>query len=213
VNFLAHLEVARRRLGEEDPSALLGAMLPDLISVTALRVGPLERWPAGVAHGIRCHRRADEAFHADPRFVAGITAIRDDLTAVGFARGPARAAAHVAWELLLDGVLLAEGTTRVTYLRALATPAAEWVPAAEADEQARWQEVVRRYRERGLPEGIDAGGTAAWIVDLLGRRPRLAVDRARTTTLAEVLAAHQPGVAAAAAAVIDATSADPSRQP
>jgi hypothetical protein len=213
VNFLAHLEVARRRLGEEDSSALLGAMLPDLISVTNLRVGPLERWPAGVADGIRCHRRADEAFHADPHFVAGITAIRDDLTAVGFARGSARAAAHVAWELLLDGTLLADGTTRVTYLRALATPADEWVPAADADEQARWQEVVRRYRERGLPEGIDPGGTAAWVVDLLDRRPRLAIDRSRTATLAEVLAAHQPGVAAAAAAVIAGTSAAPSRQP
>jgi hypothetical protein len=207
VNFLAHLEVARRRLGGHDPSALLGAMLPDLISVTSLKVGPLERWPAGVADGIRCHRRADEAFHADPRFVTGITAIRDDLTAVGVARGPARAAAHVSWELLLDGTLLAGGPTRDTYLRALATPGPDWVPAADPDELARWQEVVRRYGERGLPDAIDAAGTAVRVVDLLSRRPRLAFDRSRTAALTEVLVAHQPLVAAAATGVIDATAA------
>jgi hypothetical protein len=207
VNFLAHLEVARRRLGGNESAVLLGAMLPDLISVASLRVGPLERWPTGVADGIRCHRRADEAFHADDRFVTGITAIREDLTARGFARGPARAAAHVSWELLLDGTLLTAETTRDAYGRALATPGPEWVPAAEPDELARWQELVGRYREWGLPTAIEPAGTAERVVDLLSRRPRLAIDRSRTAALAEVLVAHRPGVAAAATAVIDATAA------
>jgi hypothetical protein len=207
VNFLAHLEVARRRLGASDPTALLGAMLPDLISVTSLKVGDLDRWPAGTAAGIRCHRRADEAFHADLRFVHGITALRDELMAAGIQRGPARAAAHVSWELLLDGTLLGAAETRDAYLGALASPAPAWAPMGEAAEVDRWAEVVRRYRERGLPVSIDAATTASRVVDLLARRPRIALDRALTPVLAAALGEHQPSVVAAADAVIDATAA------
>ena len=207
MNFLAHLEVARRRLGGSDPAALLGAMLPDLISVPSMRVGPLERWPLGTAEGIRCHRRADEAVHADRRFVDGITAMRHDLVAAGFSRGPARAAAHVSWELLLDGTLLGVPATREAYLAAVAAPSSGWVPDADVDEVDRWQDVVGRYRERGLPDGIDTPATAVRVVDLLARRPRLAVDRSLTTALTTVLEEHRPGVVAAADAVIDATAA------
>lgn len=182
-------------------------MLPDLISATSLKVGPLERWPVGAADGIRCHRRADEAFHADRRFVGGMTAMRDDLMDAGFGRGPARAAAHVSWELLLDGTLLGDRATVGAYLDALAVPGPTWAPAAEVGELDRWQEVVRRYRERGLPDGIAPASTADLVVRLLARRPRLAVDASLTSALVEVLVQHEPRVVEVAGEVITATAA------
>lgn len=207
MNFLAHLEVARRRFGDGDTAPLLGAMLPDLISVTSLKVGPLDRWPAAAAAGIECHRRTDEAFHADGRFVTGMAAIRDDLMDVGLARGPARAAAHVAWELLLDGALIGPGQTREAYLRALATPTAAWSPAGDRDELAVWHEVVRRYRERELPVDVTPATVAERVIGLLGRRPRLAVPPGRTGAVTEVLAVHAAAIATVADAVLADTTA------
>jgi hypothetical protein len=197
VNFLGHLEVARRIHGH-DPAVLLGSMLPDLGAPARLKVGPLDGWPAAVARGIECHRRADDAFHADPRFLAGMTGLREELGAAGVARGAARGAAHVGWELLLDGVLLDRPEARAAYLACLDEPADGW--------PSPWPTVVARYRERGLPAAaMDADAVARRVIDLLAGRPRLAVDPGAHGAVAAAFGSCRARVAEQAEAVVQAT--------
>jgi hypothetical protein len=126
--------------------------------------------------------------------------LRDELAAAGVGRGPARGAAHVGWELLLDGVLLERPGVRAAYLAALDGPAEGWPHP--------WPDVVARYRERGLPAtAMDADAVARRVVDLLARRPRLAVDPAAHDAIAAAFGACHPVVEAEADAVVTTTVA------
>lgn len=203
MNFLGHTHVALAG-GEDDPAFVLGAVLPDLTPMAGIRLVP-RRIEGTLGAGVRCHLRADAAFHADARFRAGSRALRVALAERGVESGPARAVGHAGWELLLDGTLVG-GDAEDAFHRALA--AGDRVGAAlDPADRARWDAFLARGRGAGPLRYDDP----AWVADrlhaMLGRRPRLALPAADVATVADVLAAHVPAVAAVAGAVVAATAA------
>jgi hypothetical protein len=129
-----------------------------------------------VADGWRSHHAVDEAFHQLPVFLLGVRALRDDLD---LERGPRRAVAHVGWELLLDDVV----DERAFRLALTVAP----------------PEIADRFTGARPP-------VAERVWRAVGRRPRLAFDRARLDHVAEVLARHAPSVQATATEVLAALS-------
>ncbi len=109
MNFLLHGWLAQRDLG--DPTAALGAMLPDLWRM-AHRRAHVRTLPAGAGGaalhaGLAHHARLDGWFHEHEVLHRGERALRDamtDLTArkLGLL-------AHPLWEMCLDGALLRSG--------------------------------------------------------------------------------------------------------
>jgi hypothetical protein len=158
VNFVGHAVVAGRQ--REDAPFAFGAMVPDLHRMAR---APLLVTDDSLAAGVESHHRADAAFHDSPVFKAWQRAVVDGMAEQG--RG-ARAAAHVAVELAIDGHLLRHGAAG-SYDRALAW-AAGTVDGAWAHlvDRMRGGEVVAAY---STPDGI-----ASRVVGVMRRRPRLA---------------------------------------
>jgi hypothetical protein len=78
-------------------------MLPDLVSMLKSRVPRLE--PGLVADGVTLHLLTDDAFHHSRAFRELSRRAFTVLLDRGVRRGPARAAAHVGVELLIDTAL------------------------------------------------------------------------------------------------------------
>jgi hypothetical protein len=158
VNFVAHAVVAGRQ--RDEPGYAFGAMVPDLQRMAR---EPLDVAHVEVADGIASHHRADAAFHDLPVFKRWMAEVVAGMQEQG--RG-ARAAAHVAVELAIDGHLLATGATG-PYDGAL-----RWASGAL---DGRWGLLVDRMQGG---EVIDAYGSApaiaARVVGVMLRRPRLA---------------------------------------
>lgn len=115
MNFFAHASLAAERSG--DAAFVLGAMLPDLCGFAGMR---LARAPeAALGDGVRFHHASDAAFHANVEFGAFCARFGHALETNGVRRGPARGAAHVAGELLLDGWLAREAGVPALYRDAL----------------------------------------------------------------------------------------------
>jgi hypothetical protein len=206
MNFLGHTHVALAG-GDDDPGFVLGAVLPDLAPMAGIRLaarrleGPLD---ALLEAGLRCHLRADAAFHADRRFVAGSRALRRALAERGVESGPARAVGHAGWELLLDGTLVAT-EAEDAFRGALAQGERALTALADGDRE-RWAAfLARRRRSAGLHYD-----DPAWVADrlyaMLARRPRLALPAEQVPLVADVLAAQAPAVGSVAAAVLDDTA-------
>jgi hypothetical protein len=181
VNFVAHAVVAHRQRAE--PAFAFGAMVPDLLRLT--RRAPLEpaRDDDVVLAGIAAHHRADAAFHDHPTFKGWTATLVDAMPEPD--RG-ARAAAHVAVELLIDGVLLERGDAGA-YEDALA-----W---AGTSLDGTWAELVDRMRIGDIvaayasPEGV-----AERVAGIMQRRPRLARLGVRPEPLATAVRAVEPAV-------------------
>jgi hypothetical protein len=202
VNFLGHTHVALAG-GEDDPAFVLGAVLPDLAPMAGIRLAP-RRLEGTLGAGVRCHLRADAAFHADPRFRAGSRALRMALAERGVESGPARAVGHAGWELLLDGTLVATATEDA-FLTALAQ-GDRALPVLAGHDGERWAAfLARRQASPGLHYD-----DPAWVADrlyaMLARRPRLALPAEQVPLVADVLAAHAPAVGSVAPAVLDDTA-------
>jgi hypothetical protein len=197
VNYLGHVAVALAT-GREDPPFVLGAALPDLASMAGVRVDRL-LLPAAVAAGVGCHLRADEQFHAHPAFRDGSAALRRDLDAAGLPAGPRRAIGHAGWELLLAGTFVG-GPAEAAHRSGLRS-AALVLPALSHAHGVRWSTLIAQ----GPPSQLRYD-EPAWVVDrlfaMLARRPRLSFDESLKPTVVEVLAGHQPSVAAVAATVV-----------
>ena len=202
MNILGHTHVALAA-GRDDPGWLLGAVLPDLAPMAGVRVDRAAL-PDDVADGVRCHLRADAAFHALPAFVQGSRAIRRAARRPRGAAGAARAVGHAGWELLLDGTLTGSPTEEAFRRAMVAGPAAA---AAMSPADAAALGRVRRPGPRAPALGFD---DPRWVADrlhaMLGRRPRLYLPVDRVAATAEVLAEHQPGVVRAADGVLSATA-------
>jgi acyl carrier protein phosphodiesterase len=193
VNFAAHAVVAMRA-GHDDPSFILGSMLPDLAPMAGLRIDI--ELPPGVEAGRRFHHRADAAFHGSSTFVTGLARLRADLEAAGVARGARRGAAHAGYELLLDGAL-------------------EWTPAddglfraalaegAGALDEPRWHLLLERLATADVPaRWRDLDLVTELVEAILARRPRLAMAAGDGPALRAALGAAQPQVAAAAPGLV-----------
>ena len=193
MNFVAHAVVAWRERAE--PAFAFGAMVPDLSRLT--RRAPLE--PARDAHvvtaGVAAHHRADAVFHDHPTFKTWMATLVDHMPEPD--RG-ARAAAHVAVELLVDGVLLERGAAGA-YDDALL-----WGDAVLAGP---WGDLVARMRVGDIvtafasPEGIGER-----VAGILQRRPRLARLGVTAGPLAAAVRAVEPAVRGGAETLVTEVS-------
>ena len=130
-------------------------MLPDFANMCRGRV--VRAHDADVAAGIALHHATDKVFHTLPAFSELERDTTQRLQARGVKRGAAMGTAHVAVELLLDGMLLDDSRACGLYLAALRCEAAmahdassEWHdPAASR----RWAAVRQRLTDHGIPEG------------------------------------------------------------
>jgi hypothetical protein len=115
MNYFGHAVVAFLRRPE--PAFVLGAMVPDFAAM--LRLAQPSPTHAGVAAGVAFHHETDGRFHHAPTFVelnhAALSALRER----DVARGPARAAAHIGTELLIDGMLCRSAEWVAGYVAAL----------------------------------------------------------------------------------------------
>lgn len=198
MNVLGHSHVALG-LGTDEPAYLLGAVLPDLASMARVRLDR-SRLGGRLGEGVRCHVAADAAFHAEPRFRQGSAALRDELREGGVPTGPARAVAHVGWELLLDGNLRT-GPAPEAYRRALELGDHAGVAMAEA-HRARWARLLaHRHRLPELPYD-DPRWVAERLVSILAPRPRLRLMPRHVPVVVAALQGHAERVAAVAPAVL-----------
>ncbi|MEA3019021.1 MAG: hypothetical protein QOI47_545 [Actinomycetota bacterium] len=183
VNFVAHAVVAAREGGR--PPYAFGAMVPDLRAFTDRAEIVAPPVDAGdVEAGERSHHRIDSAFHANGQFRSWTAVIAIEL---GNERA-ARAAAHVAVELTIDGVLLDTERAGAFY------DALAW---ADASLDGPWHALVSRLRSDDLvrayctPEGV-----ARRTVGAIGRRPRLRRHALDEGALAVAVGHVRPRIAA-----------------
>jgi hypothetical protein len=203
VNFFGHAALAAARQG--DPGFVLGAMLPDLAPLAGLRIAAVDA--EDVAAGRAFHFAADARFHADPRFVSWAVEAAALLQARGIARGPARGAAHVGVELLLDGWLAESAGVPSLYRRALGdAPALAAGIRFRAGASARpFPELCARLLAAPLPEAYGRPAfVAERVVRILARRPRLALAVREQDAVALALADLLPRLRAEAPVLMDA---------
>ena len=194
MNFFAHATLALWRTDE--PRFVLGAMLPDLLSMLGMRLSQVA--DDQVAAGIAYHHATDNAFHHAPVFVELCDEGIGWLSESGVARGTARAIAHVGTELLLDGTLSHDLRARTAYTRAL-THAIESTLLAdlclERSAAERLRLGVRRLVQAPIPEGYrDVAFVVARLRAILARRPRLAMREQDDAQATQLLRAYQPRI-------------------
>jgi hypothetical protein len=202
VNFFAHALVASWR--SRSPAYALGAMLPDLASMVGARTPVVEH--VEVAAGIDLHHATDRAFPRLPVFVRAMADIQERLMRRGVGRGPAAGAAHVGFELCLDGALLDEPEAVPGYLAALEAARGELratIPWPEPDAAGRWHALVDRLASYGPDRYRDPALVTDRVARALAGRPRLALDgravdllRAEMAEIAARAAAAAPGILA-----------------
>jgi acyl carrier protein phosphodiesterase len=181
MNFFAHAVVAARRC--EDPSWLLGSMLPDFVSMAGLRLTAVLDAPA-LERGVAFHHASDDAFHGAPLFVELMEDAREALEREGLDSGPAMAIAHVGVELLLDGVLVTRQGVAPSFRAAIhaasdAAPRLRFAGLAPELGEARWRQLCARLDGAPLPERYaEPAFVADRLIFILARRPRLAVPAA-----------------------------------
>jgi hypothetical protein len=206
MNYFAHAHVAAS-LGNPD-AALLGAMLPDFAQMIGVRIAGL-RHPA-LAAGAALHHRTDAAFHASPSFRGLVREGVQALVQARVARGPARGAAHVGVELLLDAALAGSEVADARYLGALRlAPALEGeIRWREECGHPRWKTLQTRLLGAGPPAPCPA---PAQLAERIGRvlesRPRLRLDPGERAALADWVAWAAPVVARQAAPMLEETLA------
>jgi len=206
MNFFAHACLALERRSE--PRFALGAMLPDWTRWVGSRITAID--DPELAAGARFHHAVDDAFHACPAFAARQREAVARLRALGLGRGPARGAAHVGVELLLDGALAREAHRGAGYLAALAVgpEVAHRVRWRDAGGAARLDRVIDRLREHGVPRDYaDPEVVAGRVARTLTHRPRLRVPATRLPALVAWAREAEPVVRRHAPALLAQTDA------
>ena len=206
MNVLGHAFVAER-VRPDDDAHTFGAVLPDLASMAGVRIDRVDAGGPAFADGVRCHHAADAAFHSQPAFAAGAAAMRRELLDAGLATGPARAVAHVGYELLLDATL-AGGDADDAFHRAFGALAAadSTLDALRPVGHDRWRAFVVRMAavDRGPVAAGDRLVIAERLVTVLRHRPRLALAPGDAPVVADVLDRHGPEVRRSAPAILAA---------
>lgn len=101
MNYFGHVALACRF--SASPEFLLGSMLPDLVGIIGCATPRCTL--RAVQSGVSFHLLTDDEFHQTETFRNLVGACRRELELAGMRRAPARAASHVAIELLLDAEL------------------------------------------------------------------------------------------------------------
>jgi hypothetical protein len=175
VNFFGHAAVARWYSGS--PTFVLGAMLPDFAAM--IRSRPPRALDPVLESGVALHHETDRVFHDTLVFRELSSWAHADLARRGLARGPARAAAHVGTEILIDGVLAGEASARRAYLAALTVARAldqEIVTWHDARSPTAFAELVAQLCARGISRSHHTPDVLALrVARALASRPRLAL--------------------------------------
>lgn len=226
VNFFGHAWLAAGR--NADPRFVLGAMLPDLAPMAGLRLRGAN--DAALSAGIAHHLAVDAVFHALPAFQMLTADAARALRRAGLRRGPARGAAHIGIELLLDGWLARRCGVPDAYRTALAyapqfgallrfapgRPCAQTTiatahrnPSNAAGVAWTFPELCRKLAASPLPEAYaEPNYTAARVAAALARRPRLALNPAERNACAVWLRPAARTLAARAESLLAALSAE-----
>lgn len=217
VNFFGHAWLAAGR--NADPRFVLGAMLPDLAPMAGLRLRGAD--DAALSAGIAHHLAVDAAFHALPTFQMLTADAARALQRAGVRRGPARGAAHIGIELLLDGWLARRCGVPDAYRTALAYAPqlgallrfasgrlrAQNTTRATGGAAWTFPELCRKLAASPLPEAYaEPSYTAARVAAALARRPRLALNPAERNACAAWLRPAARTLAASAESLLDALS-------
>lgn len=101
MNYFGHAAIATLR--GEDTAFVLGAMLPDLCAMTRISEVPFAQ--ERIRAGTEFHVRTDAVFHQCPTFLRLNAMALSQLGKRNIRRGPARAAAHIGVEMLIDAEL------------------------------------------------------------------------------------------------------------
>lgn len=183
------------------PGVALGSMLPDFEHMCGGKV--VDPADPDIAEGIALHHRTDKAFHCLDSFSELESHANTRLGQRGVARGSAMGTAHVAVELLLDGVLLDNSRACALYLAALDHQAPDIV-WAKPEQGRRWHALRARLYDHGVPEGYrDPDTVAHRVTQVLSRYPSLALSQRDQAVVREEMGPLQERVAAGAAALLD----------
>lgn len=170
MNFFGHAVVACWE--DAHASHVLGSMLPDFEAMMGVQL--VEVHDQQVVRGIDFHHRTDEAFHRTQSFRSLSSDALEALSEAGVRRGTARAVAHIATELFLDGDLAQEEHHAPDYLAALdvdAEPRLHWKDGGKA-----YETLVARLTVWGAPRDYaDPVFVLHRLRDALRRRPALAI--------------------------------------
>ncbi len=211
VNFVGHIAAASTSNQWSAPGFRVGVVAPDLCASAGVALG---RPSGALADGISHHRLIDARFHDLPWFRGSVQALSIDLQEAGVRRGPARAAAHVGCELIIDGELLHDPAVD----RALAETWAVLrehgpeVSGVVADrDRATWRHWLSRFVAAVEPRRYAEPEVVAFATSrILSRRPRLAVDSSEQPALAATLEAHAARIRTGAAPALAEVSDPPS---
>lgn len=178
-------------------------MLPDFASMCGARLATEQPDP-DISIGVALHHRTDSVFHQAAPVLALMRELDDRLLALGCARGPRRATAHIGTELLLDATLLSDETYRTSFLSAFTVDPA-LVAWREPDDTSRFAILLARMRPHGVPDDLREISSIAYRLQrMLSNRPLLAPNDADLRAIATALAAHRPRVEVAAETVLRA---------
>lgn len=174
MNFFSHAAVARRF--SKAPEFVLGAMLPDFVSMLGIRMPAVTH--ATLENGVRFHHLTDHVFHDLAEFHALSHAAHAELRERGLGRGPARAVAHVGIEILLDTTLGQSAAAQEAYrsgLEAGRRPDLVGSLALPAGDRERLEDLLETLIRRGVVLPTSSGIIVERIKRTLVRRPRLAL--------------------------------------
>ena len=202
VNHFAHAWVASRQSPE--PRFLLGAILPDLSAFLRIRLPEMP--DSKVRAGIAFHHATDRVFHALPAFRAYTRAGSTYLVRRGLTRGPARAAAHVGIELLLDAWLSRHRREALQHYRTALWHCDTLEFPLDTRDRTRISAFAQRLAIGDPATGLEAPGEIARrIARTLEPRPRLRLPEAQLEPLNDWLARAQDGMGAAPLALVHET--------
>ncbi len=199
VNYFGHAAVATRLRSAPTPGTVLGAMLPDFLSMCGAR--PTRIDDAEVTAGVELHHVTDAAFHRLASFTGLVRDLSERLAAAGVARGPTRGVSHVAVELILDGTLVDDLVAEAAYLAALDHDPRGIVFVEH--EEPRFAFLRERLRAHGVPRDLDnPDAVATRALRMLAHRPLLAPHGDEPTAIRRVLADFAPRVGVAAPTIM-----------
>ncbi len=148
MNYFGHAAIAT--LAGGDPEFVLGAMLPDLCAMAGVRCTSFVH--PSVQNGVRFHVQTDSLFHQTQAFLAHNRVTLQALLHLGVRRGPARAAAHIGVEMLIDAQLIQDDSLLCGYLAGLRS-------GASSKQKFFPLGILDRNLLRGLCAHLDRGGT------------------------------------------------------
>ncbi len=189
MNFFGHAVVAD--WSRPEPRFVLGSMLPDFESMLRQRVTRVA--DQVISDGVAFHHRTDAVFHGAPAF---ISLCRDALGALqeqGVRRGTARAVAHLATEMFLDGWLTHQDDLASPYEASLAQTGAAQSTIEWQHGGAAFGALCNRLIQWGPPTTYrDPQFVLERLSLMLDERDRLRIEPDAHDTVGQFLVSLRP---------------------